>query len=428
MRNKKLFLKQSFLALTVRVLGSASALIMSLLISRSLSIDDAGRFFLAFAIFTVLGTFSTFGFNVAFIRFIGGFLAENNWKVINGVFLTGLKVVGLVSVLAGILVYFFSDITNVFFPEANLSLLIATLAISIPCFALYQLIAHAFQGLHRPLLSVFFQNISTQLMVIICLAFLIYYDATITAFSVARLFSFSAFISLILCFFLWFSQAHTRIGVDNSQTSNLFQSAKPLWFVMVMNTVVQWSGQIIAGAYVDSDQIAILSIAQRLSLLVTFVLIAVNLIAAPRFAASAKLNKLEELRSTSLFCSRIMFCIALPATLLMILFSDFLLGLFGEDYIKGALMLKILVIGQFFNVICGSVGFLLSMSGHEKVFRNVVFFSGPISIILSFSLIPIFGVMGAAIATAIAVASQNLLAVFMVKKHLGFNPLNLLRQ
>jgi O-antigen/teichoic acid export membrane protein len=409
-RNKKLFLKQSFLALTVRVLGSASALIMSLLISRSLSIDDAGRFFLAFAIFTVLGTFSTFGFNVAFIRFIGGFLAENNWKVINGVFLTGLKVVGLVSVLAGILVYFFSDITNVFFPEANLSLLIATLAISIPCFALYQLIAHAFQGLHRPLLSVFFQN------------------ATITAFSVARLFSFSAFISLILCFFLWFSQAHTRIGVDNSQTSNLFQSAKPLWFVMVMNTVVQWSGQIIAGAYVDSDQIAILSIAQRLSLLVTFVLIAVNLIAAPRFAASAKLNKLEELRSTSLFCSRIMFCIALPATLLMILFSDFLLGLFGEDYIKGALMLKILVIGQFFNVICGSVGFLLSMSGHEKVFRNVVFFSGPISIILSFSLIPIFGVMGAAIATAIAVASQNLLAVFMVKKHLGFNPLNLLRQ
>ena len=112
----------------------------------------------------------------------------------------------------------------------------------------------------------------------------------------------------------------------------------------------------------------------------------------------------------------------------MLLFPEFLLGFFGAEYRQASLILQILVIGQFINVITGSVGFLLNMSGHEKDMRNVVFFSGPLSLGLGFFLTPIYGTTGAAIATAIALASQNLIAVYMVKKRLGFNTLNLIRQ
>ena len=68
------------------------------------------------------------------------------------------------------------------------------------------------------------------------------------------------------------------------------------------------------------------------------------------------------------------------------------------------------------------------MTGHERDMRNVVLFSGPLALLLQFVLTPIYGALGAAIATAIALASQNLLAVYMVKKRLGFNTLNLFRQ
>jgi len=98
---------------------------------------------------------------------------------------------------------------------------------------------------------------------------------------------------------------------------------------------------------------------------------------------------------------------------------------FGEEYVQAAHLLQILIIGQFINVITGSVGYLLNMTGHEKDMRNVVFFSGPLALILGFVLTPLYGATGAAVATAIALASQNLLAVFMVKKRLGFNTLNL---
>ena len=104
------------------------------------------------------------------------------------------------------------------------------------------------------------------------------------------------------------------------------------------------------------------------------------------------------------------------------------MGLFGQEYTQAAHLLQLLIIGQFVNVITGSVGFLLNMTGHEKDMRNVVFFSGPLALGLGLFLTPIYGTTGAAVATAFALASQNLLAVFMVKKRLGFNTLNLIKQ
>ena len=81
----------------------------------------------------------------------------------------------------------------------------------------------------------------------------------------------------------------------------------------------------------------------------------------------------------------------------------------------------ILLLGQIVNVVSGSVGNLLNMSGNEKDLNNVAILAGILVTILNFSLIPVFGVLGAAISTAIAISFQNISAAFYVKKRLGFN-------
>jgi len=99
------------------------------------------------------------------------------------------------------------------------------------------------------------------------------------------------------------------------------------------------------------------------------------------------------------------------------------MGLFGDEFIVAGNLLVIMAIGQFINVATGSVGYLLNMSGHERDFRRVTFFSGPLTVILSFILIDQYGVLGAAIATAVGLSLQNILALFMVRKRLGFWPI-----
>ena len=81
-----------------------------------------------------------------------------------------------------------------------------------------------------------------------------------------------------------------------------------------------------------------------------------------------------------------------------------------------------MAVGQFINVATGTVFDILVMSGHERDFRRVTLFSGPLTIILCLTLIPTYGVTGAAIAKAIGLSVQNVFAVFIVKKRLGFWP------
>ena len=80
-----------------------------------------------------------------------------------------------------------------------------------------------------------------------------------------------------------------------------------------------------------------------------------------------------------------------------------------------------LALGQFVNVITGSVGYLLLMSGNEKDMRNITIIVGLFSLVLSILLTKYYGALGTSVAIALALAAQNLMAVRMVKKRLGFN-------
>jgi O-antigen/teichoic acid export membrane protein len=424
--NKKTFLKQSGLAFFIRVLGALSGLLMNLVITRNLSVEQSGLFFLAFAICSAIGMLCTLGLTNAFIRFIGGYHAEDNWPIIKGVFLKGVKAVLITSVIAAVITFAASSYIGIsLFDKPELVSVLRIITFAIPCFALYQITAYAFQGLHKSAISIFLQNISNQLIMVFLIALVVSFSITLTVVSVTTIFTCSAAVTCLCGLIKWFKQKELDVFADFSKTNELIASAKPLFLIMTISMLVQYSGLIIVGAYLEAVDVSLFSVAQRIAMLTSFVLVAVNLVAAPRFAAIARLNNPEELRNTSLFCSRIMVVMAMPIMIFMLLFPEFLMGLFGKEYKQGAYLLRILAIGQFINVITGSVGYLLNMTGHEKDFRNVVFLSGPLALGLGLWLTPIYGAAGAAVATAIALASQNLLAVFMVKKRLGFNTLNL---
>jgi O-antigen/teichoic acid export membrane protein len=426
--NKKSFLKHSGLAFIVRIFGALAGFLMSIVITRTLSVEESGLFFLGFAICSAIGMLCTLGLTNTLIRFIGGYHAEANWGVIKGVFNKGLITVLMTSIGVALVIFLFrSFISNDLFDKPQFESILRVMAFAIPSFAVYQLVAFAFQGLHKPIISIFLQNIANQTLVVIALAIAAAFIIDLTTTLVAIVFTSAAFFTAFIALLKWFSNKSLAVVADYSQTKQLVASAKPLFLMMLMGMLVQYSGQIISGVYLSATDVAYFSVAQRISMLTSFVLIAVNLVAAPRFAASAKLGKTEELRSTSLFCSRMMIIMATPVVVFMYFFAEFLMGLFGGEYIQAAHLLQILIIGQFVNVITGSVGYLLNMTGHEKDMRNVVFFSGPLALVLGVVLTPIYGATGAAVATAIAVASQNLLAVYMVKKRLGFNTLNVFK-
>ncbi|WP_257297163.1 polysaccharide biosynthesis C-terminal domain-containing protein [Endozoicomonas sp. YOMI1] len=252
---------------------------------------------------------------------------------------------------------------------------------------------------------------------------------TTTAQTTAAFYSLACLITMLISLTWWLRKPGIHWGgVEQFPSATLWQSCLPLWWVAVMGLGVQWAGQLVPAAYVPPEDLAILAVAQRTAMLTSFVLMAVNLVVAPKFAALYKQGKNEQLENIALKATKLMVFFALPIVGFIKIFPERLMWLFGEQYKSGANLLRILALGQFVNVMTGSVGYLLSMSGHERALRNVVFVSGPMAIILALVLTPLYGVTGAAVATAISLASQNLLAVGMVKRRLGFNTLAVWRR
>ncbi len=82
------------------------------------------------------------------------------------------------------------------------------------------------------------------------------------------------------------------------------------------------------------------------------------------------------------------------------------------------MFLTILAVGQFINVVTGSVGYLLMMTGNEKLMRNNTLVVGGVSIVIGSIAIPLWGRVGAALTTSFSLVTLNVAAFYLVWRKL----------
>jgi O-antigen/teichoic acid export membrane protein len=175
-----------------------------------------------------------------------------------------------------------------------------------------------------------------------------------------------------------------------------------------------WSATIILGTHGQASEIGIFQIANRTAMLIAFFLISINTIAAPKFASLYVKGEMQALSKTARQSSALMVIAVAPLLAIMIIFPESILRLFGPDFGVGAPLLRLLSIGQFINVATGSVGYLLMMTGHERILRLNITIATVINLWLCLWLIPKMGPVGAAIATAAPIAILNILSAYFV--------------
>lgn len=410
-------------AFGVKILAAGSAFLLNIVIARHLGAEQAGYFFLAQAICVFLASLTRQGFDNALVRFIAGFKVSGDQASISGMFKYALLRVFVVSLSAALSLYWAAPwLSNSVFNKPFLEQTLRVAAFLIVPLALSQFLGFCFQGLKKVVPSLLYQ--SALLAVLSVTGLWVFVPDTAVA--SMNIYAICAFIVVMVGFVQWtrsipLSDAKLKIADKHA----LNHAIKPLFLILLMSQATQWAGQLMLGAWSTAQEVALFATAQRTAMLTSFILIAVNAIAAPKFAEAFKKNRYDEIEQVALSSSRIMTAAAVPILIFMIVFAPWLMSLFGTDFVDGALILRILAIGQFVNVVTGSVGYLLQMTANERVLRNNMAISSLILVIGSVFTIPLFGVIGAAVVTSFAIATQNLLCVYQVKKKLGFNTLNI---
>lgn len=406
----------AILALGIRILGAGMAFIFNLLVARQLGPEQTGYFFLAFSLVMFLSTFAMLGFESTVLRFIGA--QSKQGQAVCYILNFALKKIMPLAAITTLILYFFAgSLANDVFNKPQLASVFEMIAPAIVGLSVVSIVAMSLQARHKLLASIPCQKIAHLFL---CSAFILFLMLD-SAQDIALYLSLSLGISSSFFYF------YSLKGLDNKgvfpTNSDLWQSARANWVITLMSQTLQWFGPIMIGVWLLAEDVAYFSVAQRIAMLTSFILMAVNLVVAPKFAAFKATGDMVNIRKTALFSVRLLIISALPIISFMLVFPSFLMGLFGEEFKQGTLILQILVLGQAVNVITGSVGYLLMMSGNERDMRFVTIFSGITVVLLTCTLTPLYGAIGAAVATAFSLAMQNLMAVYFVKKRLGFNTL-----
>jgi O-antigen/teichoic acid export membrane protein len=95
---------------------------------------------------------------------------------------------------------------------------------------------------------------------------------------------------------------------------------------------------------------------------------------------------------------------------------------FGAEYESAYVPLVILCVGQLVNASMGSVGALLNMTGHERDTTKSILVAAVVNVALNLSLVPHWGIIGAAVATASTLTVWNLIMWHKVRARIGIEP------
>ena len=173
------------------------------------------------------------------------------------------------------------------------------------------------------------------------------------------------------------------------------------------------------GWFMQPEDVAVYFAALKLLALVHFVYFAVKAGVAQRYAQYAHGGDRERLAGFARETVAWTFWPSLAMAALMLLAGKPMLMLFGPGFEAGYPLLFLLLAGVVARAAVGPAESLLTMSGHQNACAGVFGVTLAVNLGLNLALIPLWGLWGAATATAVAMCVEALLLAATVRRRLG---------
>jgi len=209
-------------------------------------------------------------------------------------------------------------------------------------------------------------------------------------------------------------------GAHNQRKQQWSKSLWAMTFVASTSLLLSQTDIVLLGLFRSQDEVGVYGAAARIANLAGFGLVAVNLIVMPLLAQFYAQEDRSGIQSTLHASARLAVGFVLVIGSLLAWQAPWVLGLFGSEFVTGVDMLRILLVGQVVNAFAASSGSLMVMTGHERQAANVLAAVVVLNAIVSLVLIPLYGGVGAAAATAFSIALWSVLGLVFVHRRLRY--------
>lgn len=418
---KKEIIRHTSGTFLLKVLGLFLRLVTGVVLARGLGASGYGVYAFPMAIVALLSIPATAGLPQLLVRSVSRYLAKEEYGLLRGLLIRSNQFVLAVSALfaaGALLVYYAVTEVSINSPEGLTFFISMGL---LPLVALNSVRIAVLSGFRKVVLGQIPEAVIKPILFLsltICFLFFPGKDLSPSSAMIFQVLATSAALVFGIFFLIKHQPVEIRKISAEYKSLDWFKSAVPFMFLGMMQVINKQTDIVMLGMLKSSADVGIYRAVVHASMLVTFVLTAVNQVIGPQIARLWALEDLVSLQRILTTTARVVALGSIITSMVLILFGGFFLNLFfGAEFVEGLWALRILCFGQIINGLAGSVGNILNMTGYERIAVKAVGIAALINIILNVILVPMFGIEGAAIATAVSLVCWNsLLIVWVVKK------------
>jgi O-antigen/teichoic acid export membrane protein len=424
--------KGGSIALFMNMIGMGIGYLFVLQVSslyKDSSASIYGQYILVSVLLRIGSMFTRFGTDTSMLKHTAGFASSNLWgNVVDSYKKSLILLLSFNVVVIFICIILSKQLATLFkLPQG----LVQLSAIFILPMALTLFHSQTLRGLKKIGISSFLQNSASTVFNSILLFLIVPIINKSTSYF-NNLLCYTLFaavlISAVLSIVLWLKKMPSKNEIKSSfdptqalSYKQILNTSYPLLLVESSSFVGTWVEQTMLGILATHEDVGIYNVCVKYAILTSISLRSVNSISAPKFSEYFFRNDYKNLGKVVRKSTKMTFWAAAPVTFIYIVVPGLCLGVFGKSFTHGTIALSLLGVSGLINVMTGSTGPLLQMTGHQKILHRILWITVFLEILLNWALIPYFGVTGAAIASTLCSAIKNFGMVYYIKKYFGFS-------
>ena len=406
------------------VVSAGIAFGTNVVLARVLGVTEYGMYIYALEWINLLAWACQLGLVTSLVRFVSAYNAQGEWGLFRGILSRSIQYVLLATLVIGIVAacvmwLLFERIGA----QQTVTLWIALLIL--PLIALTGLRQGALRGLKRVVIASVPDSIVRPLLIAIMVvlwyslaqqplqapaAMVINLVAALVAFGLGSMF-------LVKCL-----PERVRHAASLYAGWEWLKVSLPMFFGSGMFLILRQADVLMVGVIMGPAQAGIYAVVSRITELVSFGTHAIDSIAAPMISELHSTKKLRALQRMATFAARGTFAFSFVMSVLLALVGTYVLALFGEEFVVGYDAMQILLVGVVIKSLFGSAGFLLSMTGYHTQGAVIAGACAALNIALNATLIPTYGLTGAAVATAVSNVFWSIIVLIYVMHRVEINP------
>lgn len=402
------------------IINQAAVFVVMLLLARSLGITGVGRYAQCYAVLALLSLLSLSGFRAGLTRFVAVHLADDDPAAVRGTIRLGLAISAGSSTIIAVAFALGAPRLAAGLNDPELVTGLRLVALALPALTVCEAALAATRGwrTQRPytLIGQLYEPgarlVLTALALVTGAGLTGSFWALVVAAWSAALLALGALARLM---------RRVTPGEAAYHPRQLFSFSTVSWLSSLSSTGLIWVDTLMLGAFAN-EEIGVYNVATRLVTVAIFVLAPINAAFGPYLASLHHQGRGEEVRRIYGAATGWVVRLSLPAFVVLLVFPEGLLRLFGGAFAAGAVVTVILAVGQLVNAATGPCGTVLNMSGRVAINMYDNLAALGLNVLLNLWLIPAYGIIGAAISWAVSLAVVNIARVLQVRSLIGALP------